>query len=62
MTRIEGIDGPEIAGVYYLDDIVAQPLAFVDGAVLCPDGPGLGIEVDEDKLRHYAQAAEVPVA
>ncbi|MFN8205689.1 MAG: enolase C-terminal domain-like protein [Solirubrobacteraceae bacterium] len=62
VTRIEGIDGPEIAGVYYLDDIVAQPLAFVDGAVLCPDGPGLGIEVDEDKLRHYAQAAEVPVA
>jgi len=56
VTRIEGCEGPEVAGVYYLDDIIAEPLPFVDGRVICPDGPGLGVEVDEDKLRHYAQA------
>lgn len=56
VTRISGVDGPEMAGVYYLDDVVAEPLRFVDGRVICPDGPGLGIEVDEEKLRHYARA------
>jgi muconate cycloisomerase len=56
VTRLEGAPGPDVAGVYYLDDIITEPLRFVDGQVLCPDGPGLGVEVDEDKLRHYAQA------
>lgn len=56
VTRIEGAGGPEIAGVYYLDDIVSEPLRFVSGRLLCPDGPGLGVEVDEEKLRHYALA------
>jgi len=56
VTHLEGEPGPEVAGVYYLDDIIAEPLRFVDGRVPCPDGPGLGVEVDEEKLRHYAQA------
>ena len=33
-----------------------QPLRFSDGKVICPDGPGLGVDVDEEKLRHYALA------
>jgi muconate cycloisomerase len=61
VTRIEGRDGATVAGVYYLDDIVAEPLRFVDGRVLCPDGPGLGVEVDEEKVRHYAQAVAAAV-
>ena len=56
VTRIEGVEGPEIAGVYYRDDVIAEPLRFEDGKLLCPDGPGLGIEVDEEKVRHYALA------
>jgi muconate cycloisomerase len=59
VTRLPGHDGPDMAGVYYLDDIVAEPLRFEGGRVLCPDGPGLGIAVDEEKVRHYAQV-EVP--
>jgi muconate cycloisomerase len=54
VTRLKGVDGPATAGVYYLDDIVTEPLQFVDGHVLCPDGPGLGIEVDAEKLEYYA--------
>lgn len=54
VTRLEGEDGPQIAGVYYLDDIITERLAFEGGKLLCPDGPGLGVEVDEEKLRHYA--------
>lgn len=58
VSRPAGTPGPSVAGIYYLDDIVAAPFAFVDGRVLVPEGPGLGIEIDEQKLRHYAQALE----
>jgi len=33
---------------------VTEPFRFEDGAVLVPEGPGLGIEVDVEKLRKYA--------
>jgi muconate cycloisomerase len=54
VTRVAGESGPEIAGVYYRDDIVTTSFRFEDGRVLVPEGPGLGIEVDEEKLRGYA--------
>lgn len=44
-----------IAGNYYTDDIIAAPMAVADGAILPLDAPGLGIEVDEDKLAQYRQ-------
>ena len=53
VSQPEGSDGPEVAGVYYLDDLIAEPFGFVDGAVVVPTGPGLGIEVDRDKLDRY---------
>lgn len=46
--------GPEIAGIYYLDDIIEEPFEFVDGCVKRPKGPGLGITVDEDKIKAYS--------
>lgn len=48
----------QIASVYYEDDIVAEPFAYEDGAVLVPDGPGLGIDVDEEKLAEYTVDAD----
>jgi muconate cycloisomerase len=42
-----------IAGVYYQDDIITEPFAFEDGDIIVSAKPGLGIEVDEDKLEHY---------
>jgi muconate cycloisomerase len=50
----EGTGGPSIAGIYYLDDLVVEPFAFVDGQVMVPQGPGLGIEVDRDKIKRYS--------
>ncbi|HSI40107.1 MAG TPA: enolase C-terminal domain-like protein [Xanthobacteraceae bacterium] len=44
----------KIGGHYFEDDIVTRPFGFVDGALLPLDAPGLGIEVDEDKVRKYA--------
>ncbi len=54
VTKPAGAAGPEIAGVYYTDDVVAEPFRFEAGRVLVPDGPGLGVEVDVEKLRRYA--------
>jgi muconate cycloisomerase len=54
VTRVAGTPGPQIAGVYYQDDIITESFAFEHGRVMVPDGPGLGVEVDEDKLRTYA--------
>ena len=53
VTKPAGSDGPEIAGIYYLDDIVIAPFRFENGRVMVPDGPGLGVEVDVEKLAHY---------
>ncbi len=40
---------------YYLaEDLLAQPFPVRNGKVQVPTGPGLGIEVDQDKLRRYA--------
>jgi muconate cycloisomerase len=54
VTTIAGGGGPKMAGVYYTDDIITEPFPFVDGRVLVPDGPGLGVEVDLEKVRAYA--------
>ena len=42
-----------IAGIYYQDDIIVEPFAYSDGDIVISPKPGLGIELDEDKLKHY---------
>jgi L-alanine-DL-glutamate epimerase-like enolase superfamily enzyme len=41
--------------IYYgwEDDVLADPLTIDDGSIVVPDGPGLGIEVDESKVEAY---------
>jgi muconate cycloisomerase len=43
----------QIAGIYYKDDLIAEPMTFVDGAIELPAGNGMGIAVDEEKIRRY---------
>jgi L-alanine-DL-glutamate epimerase-like enolase superfamily enzyme len=50
----DGNAGVRVAGVYYLDDVIAAPLRFEGGELFVPEGPGLGVEVDEAKLERYA--------
>jgi muconate cycloisomerase len=42
-----------IAGIYYQDDIIKDAFEFSDGDLLVSTKPGLGIELDEEKLKHY---------
>ena len=44
--------GPQIL----CDDLVTEPLVFEDFNVMLPSGPGLGLELDEEKVRRYARA------
>jgi L-alanine-DL-glutamate epimerase-like enolase superfamily enzyme len=38
------------------EDVTENPLAIVNGHIEVPDRPGLGIEVDERRVRRVAQA------
>ena len=43
--------GPQIL----TDDLVTEPLRFADFHVHLPVGPGIGVTLDQDKLRRYAR-------
>jgi muconate cycloisomerase len=44
--------GPQIL----IDDLVTEPLRFEDFAIHLPAKPGIGVVLDEDKLRRYARS------
>lgn len=43
----------QVAGIYYKDDLLVEPMKVVDGAIVVPSGPGMGIEVDQKKIEKY---------
>ena len=42
--------------IRYADDLLVQPVEIVGGCARVPEGPGLGIEVDEDDKSLYLAA------
>jgi muconate cycloisomerase len=42
-----------IAGIYYKDDLIVEPMKFVDGCIEVPTRPGMGIAADLAKIRRY---------
>lgn len=46
----------ETTGVLGFDALLARPLSFAEGRLMVPPGPGHGIELDMDAVRHYEQA------
>ena len=49
--------GVAFSSQHLTDDILKTPHVFKDGHIDVPLGPGLGIEVDEGKVRRYAREA-----
>ena len=46
--------GTELFGPLLLtEDIITRPIGYRDFSVVLPEGPGLGVEIDPDKLEHY---------
>ena len=57
-AAIPAVDwGVSLTSQYLADNVLKQPLGFADGRADVPAGPGLGIEVDEVKVRRYAREA-----
>jgi L-alanine-DL-glutamate epimerase-like enolase superfamily enzyme len=38
---------------YLADDIIKNPMTIQDGKIILRSGPGLGIEIDENKVEKY---------
>lgn len=53
VTTLQGREQTRVAGRFYLDDILTEPFSYRDGYLIVPDGPGLGIELDEQKVAKY---------
>ena len=49
----KGKDKGGIAGIYYQDDIIQEAFEYADGEIIVSSRPGLGVELDEDKLNFY---------
>ena len=53
VTRRDDNQPTKLAGAFYLDDIVMEPFEYRDGAMIVPDRPGLGVELDDEKVEKY---------
>ena len=38
------------------DILVGGKLSYQDGAIVVPNGPGLGVKMDQDRLQQYVEA------
>jgi D-galactarolactone cycloisomerase len=58
-SRMSGVDAPLLEfdvteNPFRTDVVVGDPFKLCDGCVEVPTAPGLGVEIDESALRHYA--------
>jgi muconate cycloisomerase len=56
VTTIAGREQTKVAGVFYVDDIIREPFPYANGALRLPDRPGLGVELDEERVARYRVA------
>jgi muconate cycloisomerase len=53
INTLAGREQTRVGGVFYTDDVITEPFAYSDGALTVPNLPGLGIALDEEKMRKY---------
>jgi muconate cycloisomerase len=56
VTTLAGREQTRVGGVFYTDDVIAEPFAYRDGCLAVPGGPGLGVELDPAKVARYRVA------
>ncbi len=54
LQRPAALNGPQ----FLTADVLKTPLKIENGKAQIPTGPGLGIEVDEEKIRELQQRAK----
>ncbi|MGD9855071.1 MAG: mandelate racemase/muconate lactonizing enzyme family protein [Planctomycetaceae bacterium] len=55
----EQFPGDFIGPLYHAADLLRTPLRLGPVAAVVPDGPGLGVELDDDQLEHYRDCSAV---
>jgi L-alanine-DL-glutamate epimerase-like enolase superfamily enzyme len=58
LDKPAALNGPQFLAA----DVLAQPLKITHGTAEVPTGPGLGVEVDEAKVRHLAETTKADEA
>lgn len=53
VTSLRENQPTQMAGKMYLDDIVTRPFEYRDGCLIVPSTPGLGVELDMNKVEEY---------
>ncbi len=53
INTLAGREQTKVGGVFYTDDVITEPFAYKDGCLAVPDGPGLGVELDPEKIKKY---------
>lgn len=53
VNTLAGREQTKVGGVFYTDDVITEPFRYADGFLEVPNGPGLGVELDEEKLARY---------
>jgi muconate cycloisomerase len=56
----ERFPGDFIGPIYHETDLLKTPLTLGPEAARVPDGPGLGVELDEELLLRYRDASTIP--
>jgi muconate cycloisomerase len=56
VTTLSGREQTRVGGVFYTDDIIAEPFHYADGCLTLPSGPGLGVDLDPRKIEKYRVA------
>jgi muconate cycloisomerase len=56
VTTLAGREAVRAGGVFYTDDIITESFPYEDGCLLVPDRPGLGVELDPQKVAKYRVA------
>ena len=55
INTLEGREQTRVGGVFYKDDVITEPFEYTDGTLKVPSGPGLGVELDPEKIERYRE-------
>jgi len=43
----------QLAGIYYKDDLLVEPMILSEGVLTLPTTPGMGMRLDDDKIKRF---------
>ncbi len=53
VNTLAGREQTKVGGVFYTDDVITEPFEYANGSLKVPTGPGLGVELDPEKIEKY---------